>query len=267
MKIFFLALLCCLSLATARAGDGPITQITVQHTECYGPCPIDSLTLNADGSAEFGGRKNAVRQGLYRGQIAPAAFAELANFLEEQNFFEMRPEIGDGNIDASDTIISATRGKLPDCVVFRTGTRDKMRVKFGAAFARASAQIDWKRDASASQSGVSGSLMRDTTPAEAKFAVGTPSATRMPMRFTSVYLTSLADLKISYSTRTNAYGQFEIFAPPGRYSLSALDFNLARPFEIGAPRWNGESVNVEIKADEFASAELQMRDANRDAKK
>ena len=82
------------------------------------------------------------------------------------------------------------------------------------------------------------------------------------MSFAIVYLTSLADLTIVYSTRTDADGQFQFFVPPGRYSLSASDFNLSRPFQLGAPIWDGASATIEIKAGQFATAELQMRDVN-----
>ena len=182
MKLLFVALLCCLSAATARAADGPITQIRLQHTRCYGPCPIDELTLNANGSAEWSGHKNSARLGLYNGRIAPGAFAELVKFLEDQNFFELRPEIGNGNIDASDTIVSVTRDKLSSCVVFRAETRAKLPSEFEKAFARASAQIAWQKDEIASKSGARGTLTRDLTPDETKIYATRRNPTRINCR-------------------------------------------------------------------------------------
>ena len=259
MKFLFVALLCCLSLAPMRAANGKITRIQLQHTECYGACPVDELTLDADGVAAYAGHKNALRQGLYRGQIAPEKFAELARFLESQNFFELRPEIGDGNIDASDTIVSVTRDKLTTGIVLRAGTPAQLRNSWEKAFAKASDQIGWKRNESASKSGVRGWLMRDLTLAETQTYADQPNTQQLPARFIIVNLTSLSDAKIVDSTRTDANGQFQFFAPPGRYSVNANDFNLARPRELGAPIWRCESLTVEVKIGRFADADLKMR--------
>ena len=75
-------------------------------------------------------------------------------------------------------------------------------------------------------------------------------------------MTSRDEAAISYSTRTDAVGRFRFFAPPGRYSVSAYDYNVSRPFQIGAPDWGGESLTVEIVADQFADAAMKMRDLN-----
>ncbi len=105
-------------VATPETG---ISEITMQRTACFGACPIDSVTLRADGTASYSGMSSAPRTGRYNGTIAPEKFARLAAWLEEQNFFEFRPEIGRGNIDAPDLIVAVVRDRLPYVVAFRLG--------------------------------------------------------------------------------------------------------------------------------------------------
>ena len=206
LNFFWLILLAFLSHTTSgRAAEdtsvldrirarNKVTQIKLQHTKCYGWCPVDELTLNADGSAQFAGDKNSAREGFYRGKIAPEKFATLVSALEEQNFFELRAEIGSPmTFDAPDAIISATRaGSLldrPHAVIFRASGNYALLTKLQTAFAEASAQIDWQKDEIASKSGLSGRLTRDLTPYEKKlFADREPALTSMPLSYALVEL-------------------------------------------------------------------------------
>lgn len=276
MKFILCALLCVVCGTTARAaettstlsdllGRGPVTQIKLQHTWCFGTCPIDELTLNSDGSAEFAGHKNPARQGLYRGHIAPDKFAELAKFLENENFFELRAEIGVGDIDDSDTIVSATRGRLPHSVAFRWGTRAELETQFNAAFARAIEQIEWEKDEVVSKSGVHGTVRRDLTTAEIRSFAPQKFKDR-PMRFALVELVSVADFKVRQTTRTDQEGRFQFFAPAGRYSISASNANRSQQFRRDKPFWNANGVLIEIEAAQFASSVLQMHDINPESK-
>ncbi len=254
-------------MATARAADEPITQIKLQHSQCGYGCSTDELTLNADGSAEFAGerhdiaRQNLMRRGFYRGQLASEKFEDLSEFLNASDFFDLRVEVGENrSLHFSDTIVSVQRNHLYATVVFHRGYGGKLLPQLEALCADASAQIAWQKDEAASQSGVSGNVTRDATPAEAKFFTANPNS--MPMRYALVSISSRDDPTISYSTLTDDNGRFRFFAPPGRYSVGAYDYNLSRPYEIGAPKWDGDSLKVEIKADEFADATIQMHDAS-----
>ena len=242
-----------------------MTQIKLQHSWCFGSCPIDEVTLNADGQAEFAGHRNAARQGLYRGRIAPEEFAKLAKFLKDQNFFELRPEIGSGNIDAPDVIVSVTRNELPYSVAFRLGARATLKTEIEERFARSIAQIGWQKDTVASNSGVRGTVRRDFTSSEAR-SYASQNFKDFPMQFALVTLTSIADFSVRQTTRTDQEGRFQFFGPPGRYSVDASDANFSRQVQLDQPRWNAKAISVEIKADEFALATLQMHGNNPDTK-
>ena len=271
--LFLLAIL--LSAATAlpaRADDAKVTQIKLQHTQCEGTCPIDELTLNADGSAQFAGDRNSARTGFYRGQIAPAAFAELARALEDQNFFELRPQIGDGlTTDAPDAIVSATRAgsmlDAPHSVVFRASGNRELLEKLESVFESASAQIDWKKDEAASQSGARGTLTRALTPHELRLFADRDFK-QLRMRYALVELISMGETQTVYSTHSDGEGNFQIFAPPGRYLVSANDSNAAYAIENWAylPHWGSDAVAVEVPKNQFAPVEIGLRDYNENTK-
>ena len=288
MKIFLLALLCCLSPATARAADepitqdeagpdnhvlrglsaadAPITQIKVLHSGCGGHgCTINELTLNADGNAEFAGinRDLQLSEGFYRGQVAPEHYRAIADFLSDNGFFDLRVEVGKSrSVHFGDTIVSVRRGFSNAAVVFHDGYQGKFLDRLAALYNDASAQISWKPDETASKSGVRGRSTRDATRAEINFFKGLPDSNQMPMGLSIVNLTSRDDPARSYSTRADARGNFQFFAPPGRYWLIAHDFNSSRPYQFDAPKWESEPVEIKIEADKFTSTNLKMSDAN-----
>lgn len=251
---------------TARAADAPITQIKLQHTECYGPCPIDEITLNADGNAQFAGIANGTRQGFYRGQAAPEKFAQLARALQGQNFFELRAELGSPATDAPDAIVSATRGGVSYRVTFRASGNRELLAKLEAAFEDASAQINWKKDENVSKTGARGTLVRALTAYESRlFADYKPPFEQMPMRYSPVTLTAMDAAQTRYSTHSDGEGRFQIFAPPGRYLLAAGErFDTFRPLESSPylPLWLADAQIIELKAGQFAPVEIQLNDYN-----
>ena len=256
------------NIAAARAADAPITQIQLQHTQCFGPCPIDELTLNADGAAQFAGDGNSARTGFFRGQIAPAAFAQLAQVFRDQNFFELRAEIGDAlTADAPDAIVSATRGGVSYRVTFRASGNRQLLDKLEAAFATASAPIGWQK---VEIMGARGTITRDLTAYEARlFADRAPSLTAMAMRYARVTLTSMDDTDVVYATHSDGEGHFQIYAPPGRYLLSAGDgLDTFKPLETWAylPQWLADGQWIEVKAEQFTPIEVRLRDYNSDSK-
>ena len=65
--------------------------IEFQRTACMGPCPVDMLTVYADGRLRYEGQANAPRQGRYAARLAGPQQAELVRAFEEARFFEFAP--------------------------------------------------------------------------------------------------------------------------------------------------------------------------------
>ncbi len=238
-----------------------ISQIVVQRTWCYGRCPIDSLTLNADGSATYSGFENAPRRGFFKGTLEREKFSALSSFLESQNFFELKPQIGEGNIDAPDFLVSVTRDRLPYCVVFRWGGSPLLQEKMEKALVGAGDQIQWQRDDQTSASGVRGALRRPLTPYEARsFADRKPPVKDFPMIFASVELESLDHHCARVETRSDGEGRFQFFVGPGRYSVSFSDYNFSVARPLDSRIYQSQPQIVEVKAGRFAPLTINTRD-------
>lgn len=247
------------------AADEPkhdsISQITVQRTWCYGSCPIDSVTLGSNGRAKYAGFENTPRRGSYNGVFPPEQFLKLASFLEEQNYFELKSEIGRGNIDASDFLVSVVRGKLPYNVTFRFGGNPILEEKWRQKLLVVAESIDWKRDDSASESGVRGTLRRPLTAYEAhSLRDRKPTVESFPMRFAMVTLQPSDGHGVEFSTRSDGEGRFQFFAPPGRYYLSASTYNFSEPHRLDDPLLLAESQTVVVEIGKFAAPILSFQD-------
>lgn len=73
------------------AGKAPVPPsvlLRFERTACYGPCPVDVLTVFADGRLRYEGRENAPRQGQFGGRLSPSEQAGLVRAFEEAKFFE-----------------------------------------------------------------------------------------------------------------------------------------------------------------------------------
>ena len=63
-----------------------IKEIRVEHTPCYGHCPVYDFTFWANGTAVYHGEMFVPRIGEYRGKIARGEFRVLANLIIAREF-------------------------------------------------------------------------------------------------------------------------------------------------------------------------------------
>ncbi|HWN99119.1 MAG TPA: DUF6438 domain-containing protein [Blastocatellia bacterium] len=66
------------------------TQITLERTLCYGMCPSYRLTISADGSVLFEGRKFVKKVGIAQSRISPETLRNLIDRFERINYFDLR---------------------------------------------------------------------------------------------------------------------------------------------------------------------------------
>lgn len=89
-----------------------ITQIGIEHTPCFGHCPVFTFVVNSDGSfryvsaregrsltPEFGGKP---REGSFTGKIDAREFHNLARYMKEAGFMELADRY-DGNFTDAPT--------------------------------------------------------------------------------------------------------------------------------------------------------------------
>jgi hypothetical protein len=117
MKNFMtIMLLICLavlevSMPFALGEEESVTEITLERSRCYGPCPVYKATLRRDGKATYIGKENVALIGKYKGMINQRDFDRLAEFLSSRGFFTFKEKYSEGWLaqDIPTVITSAVR--------------------------------------------------------------------------------------------------------------------------------------------------------------
>jgi hypothetical protein len=90
--------------------EGSITEITLEHSECFGACPVYKLTLQADGTATYKGKEFVERIGTYSARLAPSTFRRLAETSEALKYFKLKDRYKSNWSDGQHVITSVVRG-------------------------------------------------------------------------------------------------------------------------------------------------------------
>jgi hypothetical protein len=90
----------------ARTG---VTEIAIEHTGCFGSCPIYTLILRADGSADYDGRAFVAHLGRRRGTLRRAEFEELARLALDIGYFDLDAAYTCSVTDSSTVYTSVVR--------------------------------------------------------------------------------------------------------------------------------------------------------------
>ena len=94
------------------AGNRKVTEISLERKGCLGPCPVYKVTLLADGSAIYVGKKNAYRIGTFANdEFWPIAdeFARLADAIDRAGFSGLAGQYSPGWLDAEVVVTTVTR--------------------------------------------------------------------------------------------------------------------------------------------------------------
>jgi hypothetical protein len=89
------ALLAAAALAAGLASEpgaqpqNQVSEITLERTPCFGACPVDKVTLRADGTALHTGTRFAERLGEYQGLVSTTEYRRLTALLLTQGFFTL----------------------------------------------------------------------------------------------------------------------------------------------------------------------------------
>ena len=92
------------SIAEKKAAF-PYTEIQLERTSCFGSCPSYSVTLHADGTAEYVGRKFAPKTGKFTGKIYAADYVQLCWAIEKFKLLQGPRSFSEIVIDAPATIL------------------------------------------------------------------------------------------------------------------------------------------------------------------
>jgi Domain of unknown function (DUF6438) len=85
--------LAALALAAAAAGGvpkpAPVTEITLERTECKGTCPVYKVSFRPDGTVTYVGQKHVPRVGTFTGRISPQTFQRLSELLASIQYSQL----------------------------------------------------------------------------------------------------------------------------------------------------------------------------------
>lgn len=110
--LIILSVASCGSQQPAAAGSGTVfgsqtdsVFFSLQRTPCFGKCPAYSVTIMADGSANYTGRSNAPREGEFTGRVEKATMQALFDRASSIDFFDFQDKYDAQVTDIPSTII------------------------------------------------------------------------------------------------------------------------------------------------------------------
>lgn len=85
---------------TSQSSDGQmllptnrgITEIGIERTTCFGKCPAYTFIARGDGTFRYHGEKNVEHLGVFSGEIPIWNFRELARFITDSGYMELKNE-------------------------------------------------------------------------------------------------------------------------------------------------------------------------------
>lgn len=90
---------------------GPDTEITLERTGCFGPCPVYSVTIAADGAVRFHGLSHTAIAGVRVAKIGRAAVQRLLSFLAAHRFHTLPDRYPSLATDHPGTITTLRQGR------------------------------------------------------------------------------------------------------------------------------------------------------------
>lgn len=86
----------------------PFTKIELERTECYGACPSYVVSLSADGTARYKGRKYAARTGAFDGEVEIWDYGQICWMIEKFKILGGHREYAANWTDSATAIIRVT---------------------------------------------------------------------------------------------------------------------------------------------------------------
>lgn len=113
-----LALLCQITAPPrATAADAEpadalkrVTEIGIEHTPCYGTCPVYTAVFAADGTVRYTGEEHVDRMGKHTGKVPKEKFEELAKLILDSGFLGLKDDYSEKITDQASVIATVTAG-------------------------------------------------------------------------------------------------------------------------------------------------------------
>lgn len=97
-------------VATKAAVKRPrITEITIEHTGCFGACPVYKATLKQDGAVRYVGERYVKQIGAYTATVDADRFKRLAELAEILGYFKLQDRYAKPITDQEHILTSVVR--------------------------------------------------------------------------------------------------------------------------------------------------------------
>jgi Domain of unknown function (DUF6438) len=88
----------------------PVTQITLERTECKGTCPVYKVSFQPDGTVTYVGQKHVPRIGTFTGRIDRRTFGRMVELLASFNYSQLQDRYTSPITDHPHAITSVSWG-------------------------------------------------------------------------------------------------------------------------------------------------------------
>jgi hypothetical protein len=121
---------------------GPVDELRLRRTECYGYCPADETVFYRDGRASYSARANLPRRGDYDGHVSPQEVQQLFAEIQHAGFSSLPRESGSAKNDGADHVVSVVRNGVRQSVVSHISLTPAMQ-RIVDAFERERERTHW----------------------------------------------------------------------------------------------------------------------------
>ncbi len=140
--VLLIALLAAPQAARAQAA-ATITEITVEHTGCFGTCPVYKVILRQSGTATFIGTRYVTKLGTYTAFFG--GFDHLARAIAARQFAGFKPVYTRPVTDSPSVETGLVAGGKRKIVVNYADTGPQALWEIQAMIDGAAAELEWKK--------------------------------------------------------------------------------------------------------------------------
>lgn len=112
-------------------------EISLRRTECYGSCPVYTVTVRADGTVTWNGEENVLIKGTATATVDPAQVRVLFDYATTTCLFAMKKEYRVPITDSSSAIVKVKLGaKSKETLVYPASKDTWELIGGGSSFCR-----------------------------------------------------------------------------------------------------------------------------------
>ena len=126
-----------------NAQAASVSEVSIEHTPCYGSCPVYKLTLGRDGTATFVGVAHVSKVGTYTAKFG--GFDRLAQAIVQRRFYHLSAKYTASVTDLPHTITTVVSGGKRKIVDNYADTGPQSLWEIQAMIDGVAAELQWEK--------------------------------------------------------------------------------------------------------------------------